>query len=99
MRTLIITGVYKNAKGGGIQYTVDIFGQTKEHPLCVFVKHFTITLSNYDQLCEYCKKEYCRYFKTDDYNIITMPHLHSAEWWARANVKDSELHTTQPTTT
>lgn len=85
MKTLIIAGSYKivpytkeengiTVHGSNVQYVVDLFGQTPDQPLMVYIsglKH----LGQFESLQRACREKYCKYFNTDLNNIISMESL------------------------
>lgn len=75
MRTLIITGT-ATPLGKGVKYDVHLFGQTEDHPVCIFITALELTCSCYTALVRICKEKYAHYFQTNDYNIITLDNLH-----------------------
>jgi hypothetical protein len=85
MKTLIITGTYKNVTDESGQhkvlYSLGLFGQSEQHPLCECIAFFELECDNsrkgssYGQMQEACRAKYCSYFNTDDFNIITMVNL------------------------
>jgi hypothetical protein len=78
MKTLIITGIWlwHETEPGVICYEVDLFGQTKEQPECIYIKSLEFeTNIGYDDLIDKCKVIYCSYYGTDEYNIITITRI------------------------
>jgi drug/metabolite transporter superfamily protein YnfA len=75
MRTIIITGTATPLKKG-VKYDVHLYGQTEEHPVCIFITALELTCSCYPALVSKCKEKYTAYFQTHDFNIITLDNLH-----------------------
>lgn len=85
MKTLIITGTYKQVPytkiengitthGSNVQYTVDLFGQTPDQPLTIYITGLS-HLGDFDSLQKVCRERYCKYFNTDLFNIVSMESL------------------------
>ncbi len=78
MKTLIITGTCNTHYYLGkilVDYNLHLFGQTEEHPKCVFINAVVLKDSCYVDMVNHCKKVYAEYFKTDDFNIISMENI------------------------
>lgn len=76
MRTLIITGTYKHNDDGSVSYTVAIFGQCNEHPEARFLRELSMTTDiGYNELIRQSKELYCKFYSTNEYNIITIDYL------------------------
>lgn len=80
MKTLIISGTVTLSKEIGLKdgtycYNVALFGQTNEHPVCVYIVGFQYHCSGYNDLIDFCKTKYANYFKTDLFNIITLDNI------------------------
>ena len=85
MKTLIIAGTYKQVPytktengitthGSNVQYTVELFGQTPDKPLMVYITSVS-HLGQFESLQRVCREKYCKYFDTDLNNIISMESL------------------------
>jgi len=73
MKTLIITGTAKSIiSSNKIEYDLTLFGQTKEHPLTVYITSRKFTCKCYDEMQAICRGIYSEYFKTDLFNIISL---------------------------
>jgi len=80
MKTLLITGVYYCLSANlPVLYDIELWGQTKDNPQIQLISVYNISLSGYDNLINFCRAEYSRYFKTDDSNITILDYLHSAK--------------------
>jgi len=87
MKTLIISGTYKtkqikqnldsfsNSYNTITTFNINLFGQTKENPVCQYITTKEVIVNSYAQLVDKCKDIYCNYFQTDDFNIITIDSL------------------------
>lgn len=78
MKTLIITGTCNTHYNQGkivVDYNLHLFGQSPEHPKCVFIQAVVLKNSHYVDMVNHCKTGYADYFKTDDFNIISMENI------------------------
>lgn len=77
MKNLLITGTADHAKNKGkVTYSIDIFGQTEQHPQITLICGLNdLKCSSYIEMIEMCKKYFCDYFKVNDFNIITLQSL------------------------
>ena len=73
-KNLIIAGNYKHNKDQTVSYDVGLFGQSETELICVYIRDMQHT-GNYTSLIEAAKKAYCKYFDTDDNNMITIERL------------------------
>lgn len=76
MKNLLIFGTYKLDDKGGFLYEVIIYGQTAENPKITFLADITIGAMCYSAFVEKAKEIYCNYFECDNYDIITLSHIH-----------------------
>jgi hypothetical protein len=75
MKTLIITGTAK-PKNDGVEYDLNLFGQSPDQPLAVYIRPVKLVNSDYYTMEDVCRAEYAKYFNTDLYNIISLVNLH-----------------------
>lgn len=75
MKTILITGTYNTLKSGNVMYNVNVWGQTTLQPNITLITWTSQSMSGYNELIDWARLKFCKYFNTDDFNIIHIDHL------------------------
>lgn len=83
MKTLIISGSYRawwkqndiRTSTLVVDYNITIFGQHDSNPVCIYITNFDLLESFHEKMIQECKDRYCKYFNTDEVNLIFMENI------------------------